>query len=111
MKRRTTIFIVAGAAVVAAATVGTVVAAGTFDDENQQPITGDALAKASAAALAYTGQGRVTETEIHDEESYYQVEVTLDNGKQVDVQLDQNFHVVKGQPDSENEPGDSAGDD
>ena len=104
MNRRTTIITAAGAALVAAVAVGTVVAAGAMDDDaNQQPITGDALTKASAAALAYTGQGKVTETEVGDEDSYYEVEVTLDNGKQVDVQLDKTFHVVKGMPDSESE--------
>ena len=109
MKRRTTIITVTGAALIAAAAVGTVVAAGAMDDdETQQPITGDALTKASAAALAYTGEGKVTETEVNDEDSYYEVEVTLDNGHQIDVQLDENFKVVKGMPDSES---DSGGDD
>ena len=90
----------------AAVAVGTVVAAGAMDDDaNQQPITGDALTKASAAALAYTGQGKVTETEVNDEDSYYEVEVTLDNGKQVDVQLDEHFHVVTSMPDSESDAG------
>ena len=106
MKRRTIIITVASAGLVAAAAVGTVVAAGAIDDDgSQQPITGDALTKASAAALAYTGQGKVTETEVGDEDSYYEVEVTLDNGKQIDVQLDENFHVVKGMPDSESDTG------
>ncbi len=59
-----------------------------------QPITGPDLERASAAALAYVGEGRVTETEIEDEESYYEVEVTLDNGRQIDVQLDEAFNVV-----------------
>ena len=36
----------------------------------------------------------MTDTEIGDEESYYEVEVTHDDGRQVDVQLDQNFNVV-----------------
>ena len=58
------------------------------------PITGPALEQASAAALAHLGEGRVTETEIEDEESYYEVEVTLDNGSQVDVQLDEAYNVV-----------------
>ncbi len=107
MKRRTTIIIVAGAGLAAAAGVGTVVAAGAMDDDaSQQPITGDALTKASTAALAYTGEGKVTETEVGDEDSYYEVEVTLDNGKQIDVQLDASFNVVKGMPDSESETGD-----
>ena len=59
-----------------------------------QPITGPDLKRASAAALAYVGEGRVTETEIEDEESYYEVEVTLDDGRQIDVQLDEAFNVV-----------------
>lgn len=62
--------------------------------ENQVAITGNALKTASEAALAYVGSGRVTETEVGDEESYYEVEVTLDNGNQVDVQLDKDFKVV-----------------
>jgi uncharacterized membrane protein YkoI len=107
MKRRNTIIIVAGTGLVAAAAVGTVVAAGAMDDDaSQQAITGDALTKASAAALAYTGEGKVTETEVGDEDSYYEVEVTLDNGKQIDVQLDADFNVVKGMPDSESESDD-----
>jgi uncharacterized membrane protein YkoI len=58
------------------------------------PITGAALDQASAAALDYLGGGRVTATEVGDEESYYEVEVTLDDGRQVDVQLDEDFTVV-----------------
>ena len=107
MKRRTIIIAVAGVGVAAAAAVGSVVAADAMDDDaNQQPITGDALTKASAAALAYTGEGRVTETEVGDEDSYYEVEVTLNDGHQIDVQLDEQFNVVKGMPDNESEPGD-----
>jgi uncharacterized membrane protein YkoI len=68
---------------------------GPRDDEAADtPITGDPLAKASAAALAYTGGGRVTGTEVGDEESRYEVEVRLDDGGQVDVQLDRAFNVV-----------------
>ena len=59
--------------------------------------------RASAAALAYTGGGRVTETEEGDEDSYYEVEVTLPDGRQVDVQLDKDFNVVDSMPDSEND--------
>ncbi|MCA1735574.1 MAG: hypothetical protein LC739_05515, partial [Actinobacteria bacterium] len=58
------------------------------------PITGPDLDRASQAALAYLGEGVVTETEIEDEESYYEIEVTLDDGRQVDVQLDESFNVV-----------------
>jgi hypothetical protein len=64
------------------------------DDATETPITGTDLQKATAAALAHTGGGQVTGTEVGDEESYYEVEVTLDGGAQVDVQLDRSFNVV-----------------
>ena len=109
MKRRTQVAIAAGAVVVATgATAGIAVATGA--DDNETPITGDALQRASEAALAYTGGGEVTETEVGDEESYYEVEVRLDNGNSVDVQLDENFNVVGSEGDGANED-EGAGDD
>jgi uncharacterized membrane protein YkoI len=54
----------------------------------------DALTRASAAALAEIEGGRVTGTEISDEDSYYEVEITLGDGQQVDVQLDASFHAL-----------------
>jgi uncharacterized membrane protein YkoI len=75
----------------------------TDDDGTDVAITdATALQKASAAALKYTGEGRVTETEEGDEDSYYEVEVTLDDGSQVDVQLDRQFKVVSSESDSDN---------
>ena len=88
--------VVAGGAGIAAAGGG-----GDSAEGPDRPITGDALQKASAAALAETGGGRVTGTEVGDEESYYEVEVTRDDGSQVDVQLDENFAVVGSKVDSE----------
>ena len=67
--------------------------------EAEVAITGTDLEKAAAVALAFTGGGRVTETEVGDEESYYEVEVTLDDGSQIDVQLDENFKVVGSESD------------
>lgn len=108
MNRRTKLSIGAAAVVaVAAAGAGIAVAAG--GDDAEAPITGDALRRASTAALEYTGQGRVTDTEVGDEESYYEVEVTLDDGSQVDVQLDEDFRVVTSERDRERDDG--AGDD
>ena len=49
----------------------------------------------------HTGGGEVTETEVGDEESYYEVEVTLADGGQVDVQLDRDFNVVGDESDGE----------
>ena len=73
---------------------GAAIAAGGDDDASDAPITGAALARAKAAALAHTGGGKVTETEVGDEESLYEVEVTLPDGSHVDVQLDERFQVV-----------------
>ena len=58
------------------------------------PITGDALQQASAVALDYIGEGQVTATEVGDEEGYYEVEITRDDGRQVDVHLDEAFNVL-----------------
>jgi uncharacterized membrane protein YkoI len=105
-----TMKLIAGAAVAVAiaggAMVGIAVATGAGGDDNEPAITGDALDRASAAALAHTGSGTVTETEVGDEESLYEVEVTLDDGSQVDVQLDADFNVVG----DERESGDDAED-
>ena len=83
---------VAGVVVLGGA--GAALAGGGDDDASDRPIEGPALEQASDAALAETGGGTVTETEQGDEESLYEVEVTLDNGDQVDVQLDEDFQVV-----------------
>jgi uncharacterized membrane protein YkoI len=97
MTRRTKGIILA-AGVIAALGAGGVAVAGSGPDEEDaqpdRPITGGALDRAEAAALAHTGEGRVTETEVGDEEGYYEVEVTLDDGSQVDVHLDRGFQVL-----------------
>jgi hypothetical protein len=105
MRTRTTALI-AAVAVAAAAIAGTAVAA-AGDDDNETPITGSALDRATVAALEHTGEGRVTETEVGDEDSFYEVEVTLDDGSQIDVQLDRDFQVVGDEADS---PGDDEDD-
>ena len=57
------------------------------DGDNDTPITGEELVQASAAALAFTGGGEVTDSEKGDEESLYEVEVLMPNGDRIDVQL------------------------
>jgi hypothetical protein len=94
-------------AVVAVAGAGAGIAVATGDvDATDKPIRGNALDRAGAAALEHTGGDRVTETEVGDEESYYEVEVTRADGSQVDVQLDRGFEVVGAEGDD-----DGAGDD
>jgi hypothetical protein len=70
-------------------------------DDSEDPITGDALAACSDAALDHTGGGSVTDTEVGDEDSYYEVEVTLDDGSQTDVQLDKDCNVVGSEDDGD----------
>ncbi len=64
------------------------------DDATEKPITGSPLERASKAALAHVGGGEVTETEVGDEEGFYEVEVTRKDGSQVDVHLDRGFDVL-----------------
>jgi uncharacterized membrane protein YkoI len=102
--KRSTKFIAASAFLVAVAGGAGVAAAGGSGDAAEgldSAISGDALQKAEDAALAETDGGRVTDTEVGDEESYYEVEVTMDDGSRVDVQLDESFAVVGGTADVE----------
>jgi uncharacterized membrane protein YkoI len=104
MSSRTKKGLVAAAVVAVLGAGGAAIAVGTDeagdDDATQKSISGPALQKASDAALEHTGGGEVTETEVGDEESYYEVEVTTDEG-QTDVQLDKNFDVVSSEGDSD----------
>ena len=94
--------IIAAAVVIAAAGAAAAASASGDDDATDRAISGGALERAKAAALADT-PGTVTETEAGDEESYYEVEVTRPDGSQVDVQLDRDFRVVGSSADGEDE--------
>jgi len=80
---------------------------GEDSHENETPITGTALGQAESAALDHVGQGKVTGTEVSDEESYYEVEVTLNDGSETDVQLDRAFNVVSEEAETGPEAGDT----
>jgi len=101
----------AGAATVALVLggVGAAAASGGDNDGAGRSITGDALLKASDAALAHTGEGKVSDTEVGDEEGYYEVEVTLDDGSETDVHLDEDFNVTSTEGEGADEDG--SGDD
>lgn len=88
--------LIAVAAVAALGLGGTAVAGavGGDDDATEKPISEPALGRASQAALDHIGGGRVTGTEVGDEEGFYEVEVTKDGGGQVDVHLDKQFDVI-----------------
>jgi hypothetical protein len=101
MKRR---LLIVAAVVIAlgAAGAGLAIAGGVGDDD--RPLTGSALERATAAALAHTGGGTVIETEVGDDGAAYGVEVRLDGGRVVEVELDENFAVI-GQETDEDKPG------
>lgn len=109
MQRKHKLTILAVGALAVAGVGANLATAGGGDDP--APITGDALERATAAAVEHTGGGRVTETEQGDEESFYEVEVTMDDGTQIDVQLDEDFNVVGDETDGADEDGDGSDDD
>ena len=59
-----------------------------------QPIGTPDLTGAAEAAVRAAGGGRVTGSDVEDDATTYEVEVTLDDGTQVDVQLDRDLDVV-----------------
>ena len=92
--------LVIAAAVAMLVLLGAGVAYATGDDSSSQP-TGSNIDKAKSIALDQTNGGRVTGTEVGDEEGYYEVEVIKDDGSQVDVHLDRNFNVLSTPADHE----------
>ena len=109
MRTRSKLVIVGASSLALAAAGGGLAFAGGGGDDSEIPISGTALDRASAAALDHVGDGKVTDTEVGDEESYYEVEVSRGGGDEVDVQLDRSFNVV-GQESDAGE-GDERGDD
>ena len=93
MTTKRTRFIAAG--VLAAALVGggaAIAIGGSGDDD--RPLTGSNLDRATAAALEHAGGGTVIETEVGDDGAAYGVEIRLDDGSVVEVNLDGNFNVI-----------------
>ena len=94
-----------GAAIAGATGGGDDEGGGKGDDGSGKPIAGAALDRASAIAVDHAGGGRVTGTELQDEEGYYEVEVTRADGSQVDVHLDKSFNVIDSKADHEDAGG------
>jgi uncharacterized membrane protein YkoI len=103
MRRRTIWIAAAGLAV---AVAGGTAAAASRDDTDRE-LTGSTRDRAVAVALAATGGGTVLETEAGDDGVAYSVEIRLDDGRQVEVSLDESFRVV-GREADEDKPGDTS---
>lgn len=95
--------VASAAAVVLALGVGSGIAYATGGSPEQP--TGPNIEKAKGVALGQTNGGRVTGTEVEDEEGFYEVEVTEDDGSQVEIHLDRDFDVLGTSADQESPDG------
>jgi hypothetical protein len=107
MRARNRMWIAAGALVVSLVGGGAALAVATGGDDDR-PLTGSDLDRATAAALEHTGGGTVIETEVGDDGAAYGVEIRLDDGRTVEVSLDSSFEVI-GEEDDDDGPNDADG--
>lgn len=92
---------IVGAVAMAVIGGGTAIAVASGAGDDDTPLTGSNLDRAVAAALEHTSGGTVTESELGDGGSAYEVEVRLDDGSQVEVNLDENFNVIGDEADDD----------
>ena len=93
------------AVILVAGAGGIAVATGAVGDDDQ-PLTGSTYDRAVEAALEHTGGGEVTETEAGDDGAAYGVEIRLPDGRQVEVNLDENFNVIGQEDDDDSDDDD-----
>lgn len=74
-------------------------------------VSQDDLDRAERVALEAVGSGTVTDTEVDDEDAYYEIEITRADGTQVDVAVDENFEVVGQEVEGEEEDDADDGED
>lgn len=110
--RRTTRSIMEGAFGIAIIGIaiggGTALATVDGGGDREVPITGEALARATAAALAHTGGGMVTEAEA-EAGGTYEVEITRTDGRRVEVHLGRDFRVLRSEPEDDRANGGNGG--
>ena len=99
--------VAAGLAALVAVPAGLAIAGGG----GGEPLAGSTRVQAIAAALRHTGGGTVTETEVGDGGAAYTVEVRLDDGREIEVGLDERFRVVRDEADDDREETTEAPDD
>lgn len=109
MKKRTKLLI-GGGTLVAVLAVGTGVGIAASGDDDR-PLTGTALERATEAALEHVGGGTVLETEAGDGGAAYGVEIRLDDGSVVEVELDRDFQVAGAAADDDGSDAGQADDD
>jgi hypothetical protein len=98
MRTRAKVVIGAVAALVVAG-VATGVSASSGDDDT--PLVGDDLDRASQAAIAHVGEGTVVDSESGDGPEAYEIEVERTDGSVVEVSLDDRFNVIGSEADDD----------
>ena len=81
------------------------VAATASGGEDDVPLTGSTREQAITAALAHVGEGTVVGTEVGEGDAAYGVEIRLADGSQLDVKLDERFHVIATEIDDDGSQG------
>jgi hypothetical protein len=104
------IFLVWGLMVILAlaATGGVLGAVAVTSGGDDQPITGSALGKCTAAALEKHRGGTITETEVGDDGAAYGIEMRLPDGSEIEVHLNEDCQVL-GQEADEDGPNEQDG--
>jgi uncharacterized membrane protein YkoI len=94
MTRKRTLLLIGAAAAVLAVAGGAGIAQAVSGSE--EPVTGPTGDRAAAAALKAAGGGSVLEIERQDDDGagVYEVEVRREDGSQVEIHLDAQFHPV-----------------
>lgn len=99
-RNRLIAILVAVVAIGAGATI--VVANGAGEDSDTDvPLAGTDLDRATEAALAHAGGGTVIESEAGDDGAAYGIEIRLDDGSVVEVNLDSSFAVIGSEADED----------
>jgi hypothetical protein len=94
-------YLILGVVALAISAGGAAVALATGDDEDAT-VTGPGAHRAQAAALRLTGGGAANAVERDSENgATWEVEVTKPDGQTVDVRLDESYHLVTVEGDSE----------
>jgi nicotinic acid phosphoribosyltransferase len=78
-------------------------------EDAEKPVTGDAAAKAQAAAVKYVGSGAAGAVTTDYTKTGYETTVTKSDGSKVEVHLDSSFNVMAGPPRGPRGPGGPGG--
>jgi len=102
MTRSNRLIAVLVALVAIGAGAGIVIANGSDEEsDTEAPLVGTDLDRATEAALAHTGGGTVIESELGDDGAAYGIEIRLDDGSVVEVNLDSSFAVIGSEADED----------